>query len=199
MGLVASRRRAFLFAAILCAVPLVSYPIWLPATGRFLIQADAPGHADLAVVLAGGASGNRIMLGARLVREGFVEKVLVSNTDGCYDHEEAEMAIDFAARRGVPREIFLKTSHKSKSTEEEAQTILPVLRSMNVHTFLLITSDYHTRRAGRIFRPLLGNLQMRVIAAPDPHFHPDRWWKSRESQKVFFMEWSKTLATTIGL
>ena len=51
------------------------YPWWLPAAGRFLIRADQPERADVAVVLAGGASGNRIMLGARLARDGFVKKV----------------------------------------------------------------------------------------------------------------------------
>lgn len=153
----------------------------------------------MAVVLAGGTSGNRIMLGARLVREGFVEKVLLSNTAGCYEHEEADMAMDFAARRGIPRDIFIKTAHKSKSTEEEARTIVPFLRRMNVRTFLLITSDYHTRRAGRIFSPYLNGLQMRAIAAPDPDFHPEQWWKTRESQKVFFLEWSKTVAGTFGI
>lgn len=199
MAALVSRRRPLILAVLGAAVLFVSSPVWLPATGTFLIKADQPERADLAVVLAGGSSGNRILRGAELVRDGFAKKVLVSNTAGYYGHEEADMAIDFASRHGAPREIFLKTAHQSKSTEEEAQTILPVLREMNVRTFLLVTSDYHTRRAGRIFGRYLDGLRMRVIATPDPHYHPDRWWKSRESRKVFFLEWTKTLAGTLGL
>jgi hypothetical protein len=38
-----------------------------------------------------------------------------------------------------------------------------------------------------------------MIASPDRHFTPRGWWKDREGQKVLFFEWSKTIATFIGL
>ena len=40
---------------------------------------------------------------------------------------------------------------------------------------------------------------MRVIAAPDENFHWDSWWRSREAQKIFYMEWSKTIASVFGI
>ena len=68
------------------------------------------------------------------------------------------------------------------------------MRRLGAHSFLLVTSDYHTRRAGSYFRPLANGMEMRVIAAPDEYFRWDSWWRNREGMKVFYMEWSKTLA-----
>jgi hypothetical protein len=38
-----------------------------------------------------------------------------------------------------------------------------------------------------------------VIAAPDEHFRPDSWWRDREAQKIFYLEWSKTVASLLGM
>jgi uncharacterized SAM-binding protein YcdF (DUF218 family) len=77
------------------------------------------------------------------------------------------------------------------------------LRRRNVHSFLLVTNDHHTGRAGRIFRAAAramgGGGAMRVVAAPDEFFRADSWWHTREGQKIAFTEWCKTLSTAIGL
>jgi hypothetical protein len=40
---------------------------------------------------------------------------------------------------------------------------------------------------------------MRTVAAPDEFFRAESWWRSRQAQKTVFMEWSKTVATAIGM
>jgi hypothetical protein len=40
---------------------------------------------------------------------------------------------------------------------------------------------------------------MRTVAAPDQFFRPDSWWRNREAQKTVFFEWSKTVATALGI
>ena len=87
--------------------------------------------------------------------------------------------------------------------EEEAEAVLPELRRRNIHSFLLVTSDYHTARAGRIYRHLERRVPaapaMRVVAAPDEFFRADSWWRSRQGQKIAFTEWCKTFATALGI
>jgi len=77
------------------------------------------------------------------------------------------------------------------------------LRRRNIHSFLLITSDYHTHRAARTYRfagAAMGYLPaMRVVAARSPLFRMDRWWKAREGQKTVFFEWTKRMAFAVGL
>jgi uncharacterized SAM-binding protein YcdF (DUF218 family) len=64
---------------------------------------------------------------------------------------------------------------------------------------LLVTSNYHTRRAANLFRAAAPDLTFIPIAAPDQDFSPDSWWRSRQGQKTFLMEWEKTVAVWVGL
>jgi len=81
--------------------------------------------------------------------------------------------------------------------------VLAELRRRNIHSFLLVTSDYHTARAARIYqaqeRAMGGGPAMRVVAARDELFHLESWWRNREGQKAVFFEWCKTFATIAGM
>jgi hypothetical protein len=155
------------------------------------------------VVLAGDYWGNRIVKGGELVREGYVPAALISGPIGAYGHHECDLAIDFAVHHGYPGSYFVPFPDDARSTQEEARDILPELRRRHVHRMLLVTSDYHTARAYRTFakvaRQMGFPLDIRAIATPDVEFHPDSWWKSRQGQKITFMEWSKTVAAALGL
>ena len=54
----------------------------LSALGGYLVDAGPPQKADIALVLAGDSSGNRILKAAELVRDGIRSKVLVSGPRG---------------------------------------------------------------------------------------------------------------------
>jgi uncharacterized SAM-binding protein YcdF (DUF218 family) len=171
----------------------------LGALGAYLVQASPPEKADAALVLAGDAWGYRILTAARLARDGFVPKVLVSGPDGAYGLHECELAIPFAVKRGYPESYFVHMEHSARSTVAEAQAVLPVIRRMGFKRIIVVTSNFHTRRAGAIFRKAAPDLKIIVVAAPDENFTTDGWWHSREGQKTFLVEWEKTLANWIGL
>jgi len=183
----------------LAAVLAITYPISLGALGEFLVKAEQPARADIAVVLAGDYSGNRITKAGELVRQGYVSKVLVSGPKGFYGYAESDLAVPFVVKKAYPAEWFIPFPLDADSTREEAEIIVGELRRRNVHTFLIVTSDYHSRRAGSIFRNLAGGLEFRVVAAPDKSFRAEEWWKTRPGQKQFALEWMKTIATWIGL
>ena len=193
------RRTPFLLLSGLVVVAVWTHSLWLGALGARLIRADEPAHADYAVVLAGDGHGHRIIEAAELVRRGFVRKALVSGPCCCYGVQESDMAVDFAVKKGYPQDFFIKAPHMATSTQQEAQILIPELRRLGARSFLLVTSDYHTRRAGGYFRKLSDGLSMRVIAAPDENFRWNSWWRNREGQKIFYMEWSKTIASFVGM
>jgi uncharacterized SAM-binding protein YcdF (DUF218 family) len=193
----ALRKSIFVLAVIVLAAGL-AYRLWLPLLGNALVESEAPVRADLAVVLAGDSWGHRILKGGELVREGYVPQALVSGPEGMYGLYESDLAVAFAMRHGYPEQAFIKFPNRSKSTFEEAQTIVPELRRRQVHRFLLVTSTFHTARAARIYRKAAPDLEMRVIAAPDEYFTPDGWWHTRQARKVFFFEWTKTVSEAVG-
>ena len=202
-----ARRRSF-FSRILILVAVaalalgVSYRLWLPLIGRALVHDDGPAAADIAVVLGGDYWGHRIELAGTLVRRGLVPSVLVSGPPGFYGAHETDLAIPFAIGKGFPAKWFEAFPHDALSTREEARVILPELRSRGIHRVLIVTSDFHSARARRIFlateKAMGGGPEMRFVAAPDEFFHADSWWRGRESQKTTFIEWWKTVATAVG-
>ena len=199
MALFRTRKTPFLLLLGLAVIAALTHSLWLGALGAYLIRADEPVQADYALVLAGDNHGNRVIEAAELVRKGFVRKAIVSGPCCCYGVPESDMAVSYAVNKGYPEDYFIKVPHHATSTSQEAQLLIPELRRLGAHSFLLVTSDYHTRRAGRYFKKFTDGLEMRVIAAPDENFRWNSWWRNREAQKVFYMEWSKTIFSLIGM
>jgi uncharacterized SAM-binding protein YcdF (DUF218 family) len=194
-------RRGWLLAGLLVVAlaAVVAHPVWMSALGGYLVRAEEPAPADIAVVPAGDGFGNRILKAADLVRRGFTPRVLVSGPDGMYDSNEADLAIAYVVHRGNPPAWFIRFPIKAYSTREEARLIVPELRRLGVRRVLLVTSDYHTRRAGAIYRAAAPEIEFRVVAAPDRFFRSGEWWRTREGQKRFVLEWMKTIAGWFGV
>ncbi len=188
---------AIVFSFLLLAA--FTSPLWLSALGRYLVRAAAPVPADMVVVLAGDYSGNRILTAGDLVRRGFASKALVSGPSGAYGLHETDLAIPFAVRHGYPESYFVALPNDGKSTREEAVYVLDALRMRHAHRIEIVTSDYHTRRAGNIYRALEPSFEIHMVAAPDLYFTADGWWKNREGRKTFLLEWMKTVATWLGM
>jgi uncharacterized SAM-binding protein YcdF (DUF218 family) len=167
--------------------------------GRFLVKAEPPDHAQAAVVLAGDPSGDRIRTAVRLVQAGFVPLIIVSGPCCVYGKNEGDLAVELTLREGARPEWFVVVPMRAHSTREEAVHVLNFLRKRAISNFLLVTSDHHTRRAGSVYRKAAGDLRFRVVAAPDRKFQADRWWHSREGQKVFLMQWERTIGSWLGL
>lgn len=187
-------RAAFGIAAVVAVVLVLFHTAILTALGGFLVDAGPPQKADMIVVLAGDGFGHRILTAGQLVREGYAPKALVSGPDGSYGNYECDLAIPFAVRAGYPESYFIPAPHHARSTDEEVRVLNAKLHALGVKSILLVTSNFHTRRAGKIFRRLAPDLRIFVVAAPDEYFKPDSWWRNREARKTFLYEWMKTVA-----
>lgn len=173
--------------------------IWLRWMGAYLMQSGPPCKADLVVVLAGDYRGNRVKKAGDLVREGWAPKALVSGAGEAYGINEGDLAIQFAVRHGYPVDEFFNLPSPAKSTQAESTYIVSELRRRVVKRFILVTSNFHTRRAADVFRKAVPELPFCVVAADDPDFQPDSWWHEREGRKTVFFEWCKTVAHVFGI
>lgn len=192
-------RKIALFLAAAFLIVLIFHARILAALGGYLVHDEQPKQADLAFVLAGDANGYRILRAAELVRQGYVPKVLVSGPGPQYGVFECDLAIPFAVKAGYPESYFLHFHHDAHSTQEEAVNAAAELRRLGARHVLLVTSDYHTRRAGRILRAAAPEIEFTVVGAPDKYFSASNWWNNREGRKTFLVEWEKTVATWFGL
>jgi uncharacterized SAM-binding protein YcdF (DUF218 family) len=172
---------------------------WLAALGRYLVRSESPVPADMIVVLAGDYSGNRILMAGDLVRHGFASKALVSGPSGAYGMHETDLAIPFAVRHGYPDSYFVALPNDGRSTRDEAMDVLAALDKRHAHRIDIVTSDYHTRRAGNIYRALAPGLEIHMVAAPDMNFSAEGWWKNREGRKTLLLEWMKTVSNWLGM
>ena len=192
-------RNLLVIAALVAAAGLLLRETILGAMGTYLVDSSPPEKADIVLVLAGDGYGNRITTAAELVRKGFAPKILVSGPSGNYGLYECDLAIPYAVKRGYPESYFVHAENDAHSTVEEAQSMLSYFRRENAHHVLLVTSDYHTRRAGGIFRAAAPGLKFTVVGAPGSEFTAHGWWRNRQGQKIAFNEWTKTVTSWFGI
>ncbi len=163
--------RALLLLAIVALWALgssaVAQRLALPLE-RFFPAPGPGGKADAAVVLAGTVDlrrssleriefydrPERIIEGARLVREGRVRWLVISGGSGdafLPEAAEAEFLAAFAKELGVASSsILLQT--RSRNTHEDAVHTAELLRERGIDRFFLVTSGFHMPRAVACFR-----------------------------------------------
>lgn len=173
--------------------------IALAPLGRYLVNDEGPAKSDCLFVLAGDGYGKRVMRSVELFRQGYAPKVLVSGPHGAYGRTEDELSIEFARKNGATDVAFAGVTHAATSTVTEAALVLPKLREHGCRSVLAVTSDYHTRRAGRVLRRMWPGIAVRMTAATAVDYDPDGWWRDRQSRKTFLLEWTKTVADWLGI
>ena len=158
-------------------------------SGRWLVL-DAPRRSDLIVVLAG-AGICRAQRAFELLRQGFGEQILLSATTGwqMFGHSEYDLALAFLAEQ--PQDVRRATRLAplpADSTAEEALYVGSHVRALGARSILLVTSDFHTRRALSIYRRLLPDVQSSISAAVDADAFGACWWQHRHWAKTFIGE-----------
>lgn len=198
-----SRRRVLSLLCFLLLTGLLVWataPFWLSGIGHNLVSASVPAKADAIMVLAGDWGGRRILTACELLRKEMAPVILVNGPLEWYGINEADGAIRYAGEHGCDTSRLRAVYIHAFSTEEEARALHPKLREWGIRSVLIVTSNFHTARAARVFqRELRDDIRFTMAGAPDRFFTPDSWWKSREGQKTVFFEYSKTIAYWVGL
>lgn len=165
--------------------------IWLLAwVAARLLMTDAPiKHADAIVVLSGAAViKERARWAGMLYKEGHARRIILTNDNqqGGWSNTEQrnpfyyEQAVTTLTSAGVPRQAIEVLPQPVTNTYEEALLLRRFAQEQQLHSLLVVTSAYHSRRALWILRDVFisSGIEIGLEAVPpgDQNPLPSTWW-----------------------
>lgn len=159
---------------------------------RFLVV-EGPVKSDAIVVLAGETDA-RPARGVELLRQGWAPRLFLNaeKRTRIYDMRLVDIAQNYVSRLPEAGRVSV-CPISGYSTFAEADDVSRCLQPLGAHRVLIVTSDYHTRRALMILRRRLPQYQFSAAGASNPAEFGEDWWTKREWAKVTFDEWSKMI------
>jgi uncharacterized SAM-binding protein YcdF (DUF218 family) len=161
-------------------------------SGDFLVV-DAPRRSDAILVLAG-ETDRRPQRALELLSEGYGRRVVlnVPNNAKLYEFTQIELAQKYI--HDLPRAASVSIcAIDGLSTRDEAKEAERCLRRDGAKSVLIVTSDFHTRRALEIFRREFPEREFSVAAARNGEGFGTRWWTHRQWAKTFVDEWLRLI------
>jgi uncharacterized SAM-binding protein YcdF (DUF218 family) len=135
---------------------------------RYLVVSAPLSKAD-AIIVLGGEPLARPQEAAHLFREGVSPKVFVTGVGDAVKIRKVLLGA------GVPASAIILES-KATTTYTNATLLKPLLEEAHVHTAVIVTSPFHTRRALATFQKVMPDIRFGVTDASIG------WWKRPEGQ-----------------
>ena len=159
---------------------------------RYLVV-DHPEESDAIVVLAG-ETGRWPARALELLRQGLAPRIFLDAEAGEQVFDETLTEIAQRYINSLPEASVISVcAIEGRSTGAETADVARCLQPLGAHRVLIVTSDYHSRRALTIFRHRLPQYQWSMAAAHNPAAFGDAWWTHREWAKTTFDEWTKVI------
>jgi uncharacterized SAM-binding protein YcdF (DUF218 family) len=204
----ASVRRTVRWTLVTAVLVLL---LFLPFAGRFLVADDPLEKADLILVFAG-ARVERWLEAAELYKEGWAPRIVLSPgpvepieqqlaARGVVYPREGDLARQALIDYGIPADAVTVLPGGVDNTAHEAAVVARTLSGTGRARLIIVTSPYHTRRAGVAFRRALAGAHVAVIvrATRFSKSDPSRWWRRREDVRYVLNELPKLLAYALGV
>ncbi len=195
------RHRLFLIALV--------FGIWVPAAwlaARFLIVSTPLTRADAIVVMSGSSVYyERTERAAEYYRQGLANRVLLTNDNLRGEWSSAEQRNPFfwerarnnLLRLGVPEERLEVIGQPVTSTYEEAEALRDYAVAHQLHSLLVVTSAYHSRRAlwtlERVFANTGIQLSLQSIETGEQTPAPLTWWLHVRGWRMVVGEYAKNV------
>jgi uncharacterized SAM-binding protein YcdF (DUF218 family) len=203
-----SRTRRWGIVVLICVVIVC---VGLLNWGGYLLESSnpLPAYAEAAIVLEGSWTGEHARLtGAmQLLRQGIAGRVLVPLPHTSYWGEPVRPAARHFLETNFGHDLadrvdFCEVDTDVDSTLQEATAIGACIEEHQWKSVIVVTSNYHTRRAGMIWRRVVRSghpsLQMWVNGVADPEFQADGWWRKRLWAKTWLLELTKLIYEGMG-
>lgn len=179
--------------ALIAIVLLIAFALHLAS----FLDVENLRQADAIVVLAGDVNDRRYQKGIELLRAGYGRHMFLDASDDItlYGHTYADWARRFVKENSTNLSDRVQVCPiREDSTVTETKYVAKCLSYLpSGSQVLLVTSDYHTRRALSVFHHRLPSYQWSVAAAHDDTQFGVQWWHHREWAKNAVREWQKLL------
>src|SRR5581483_8254014 len=160
----------------------------MPFAARWLIHSDPLAHAD-AIVVLGAMRLERTFEAGTLYREGWSRRIILLRppdiaSEGVLARVNVEVPLWIDIQKSallqmsVPAAAIVPAPYIADTTRQEAEFTADYVRRAGFKRIIVVTSPYHTARAGRFFRNAAGGSFV-VIMRPDRYerIDPDHWWR----------------------
>jgi hypothetical protein len=176
---------------IIACVLMGGLVVTFAAEAGSILVVDAPELSDAIVVLAG-ETDHRPARGLQLLDQGYGRRVVLDVPAGVeiFGFEEVQLATKYAQDRPEAASVRVCPIF-GLSTRDESRDAAKCLAEVEGTRILIVTSDFHTRRALSIFRHEVHGKTFSIAAAHDDRQFGSRWWTHRQWAKTCADEWLK--------
>lgn len=177
------------FLILLLGLYLIRRPILRESANLWVID-EPPAHADALIVLSDDDYwGSRVERAAELFHENVAPVIVASGRMLRPYAGIGEYMLHDLNDRGVPAASVIVFKQRATDTRDEAEALRALVLGQRWKHVVIVTSNYHTRRARYIFRRIFPTtITVDVAAARDPSFDPQDWWQNRSGVKNFAHE-----------
>ena len=171
---------------------MLSATVLASKAGSFLLV-DAPRRSDVILVLAG-ETERRPQRALELLGQGYARRIVldVPNNADFYGTTLLELAQKYV--QALPQATSISICPiDGLSTKDESKDAEKCLQLESAKSVLIVTSDFHTRRALSIFRREVPGYEYSVAAARQGTQFGARWWAHRQWAKTFVDEWLRLI------
>jgi len=179
-----------IFILVVCAILYLARVPLLRLAGEFWVVDEPPETSDVIVVLSGdNYDAERATRAASLFKSGMAPRVLATGRALRSYATTTDLMKRDLVEHGVAADAIVPFTHKADDTRDEAAAVSEFVAQHGWKKILLVTSNYHTRRAQYIYEHALPSSdQLLMVAAPDSDYDPNYWWRTRAGVKIFFHE-----------
>ena len=190
---------------------LVTAAAFMYYGGRYLQHEDPLAKADALFVL-GGARVERWLDAYDLYVGGYAPRIVLSPGRSEPAEQllrerriryprEIDLQRDALTQLGVPADAIVTDMNWVDNTAEEAAALRDMARTRGWRSIIVVTSKYHTRRAGLAFRRAFDGTNVRIAMRASRYdaSDPARWWRARGDFRFVISEWQKLAGYRLGL
>jgi hypothetical protein len=160
--------------------------------GRFLVV-DAPRSSDVILVLAG-ETDRRPERALQLLAQGYGRRIMldVPASGKIFGFTQIQLAEKYV--QDLPQAGLVSVCPiDGLSTKDESKDAERCISRGGGKSVLIVTSDFHTRRALSVFRREVPGHEYSAAAARDDTQFGVRWWTHRQWAKTFVDEWLRLI------